>query len=323
MRLCIVNFYDSPTPITWIVIRPIHPVEHMPFIHLFVSLFRCIQHGTLIIVIIVICGHDDYDIMSSLNVFAAIFCGYSCCCQFYLGNDTDTLSTNRKVIHMLKLEKFKELEQMEVFGFNFSDPIEWQTAVQKIRCESGVTLLMKASRAGATDVINKLITWTGANVHDADYKGRTAIIYASMYGECDAIDKLISFGANVHCGALRYASEYGHCDTIRKLVFLGADVDETDRQGETPLFYASRFCCVRAIDKLVSLGANLDHKNKDGQTALMLTAQRGCNVTINKLISLGANITDKDNRGKTAANYASQKGHTKVADKLILLENNV
>ncbi|XP_078339610.1 uncharacterized protein LOC144627219 [Crassostrea virginica] len=136
----------------------------------------------------------------------------------------------------------------------------------------GRTPLHEASKAGHVDVVELLIKG-GADCNKSDKDGRTPILRASEGGHVDVVDLLIKCGADCNQSdkdgrsPLHAASEAGHGQlkkkthffrfvtprffrfvtkreyesSVRALIRSGADINQTDINGESPLFAAMKY----------------------------------------------------------------------------------
>ena len=75
--------------------------------------------------------------------------------------------------------------------------------------------------------------------------GRTALHWASRYGQQPVLEWLVDSGADFDLRdgegltALHHAAFYGHGHVAEKLIEVGADVNRRDRRGKTPLYVAA------------------------------------------------------------------------------------
>jgi hypothetical protein len=129
-----------------------------------------------------------------------------------------------------------------------------------------LTRLMYAAQAGDVARLRWLIA-RGARLELKDWRGRTALHWASVAGCVEtvrelllrnaAVDAAAHFGA-AHFGAtpLIIASWAGHLEVVRELLARGAAVDGAANDGATPLFIASHEGHLEVVGELLSRGAN-------------------------------------------------------------------
>lgn len=112
----------------------------------------------------------------------------------------------------------------------------------------------------------------GADVDQADYKGRTALMHAAAIGDAALVQVLMNAGANVagadRAGwtALHFAAMEYQPQVARMLLERGAPVEAEDQEGNTPLGRAVHFSRGRGevIAVLRSFGGDLAHANRRG-----------------------------------------------------------
>ena len=97
---------------------------------------------------------------------------------------------------------------------------------------AGETVLMSAARTGRHDAVHTLIGY-GAHVNAREqWRGQTALMWASGEGHVQAVAELIKAGADIgaesHAGfsALLFAVRQGHMDVARALLDAGAEVND-------------------------------------------------------------------------------------------------
>ena len=131
--------------------------------------------------------------------------------------------------------------------------------------ENGRTPIHIASFFGCVSVVDLLIK-VGADCNKSDKDGRTPIYVASEGGHVDVVDLLIKGRADCNQSdkngrtPLHAASKAGHKElkdshfiiqfdtpkleyesTVRALIRSGADINQTDINGESPLFAAMKY----------------------------------------------------------------------------------
>lgn len=180
--------------------------------------------------------------------------------------------------------------------------------------ENGVTLLMKAAKAGNDWDVKKLIQ-SGANVQKRDADGWSALMYAVRYqNNASLVETLIKSGAHIrvrnkyNTTPLLLAADYSknpdilamllknrnnYEDEVFKAFILsitGENVPEHARQAKVQLF----------LDMKVPV-----NRIWKGKTPLIYAAQYGKSTKIiQQLIDAGAKTELRDSSGKMAFDYA-------------------
>ena len=167
------------------------------------------------------------------------------------------------------------------------------------------TALMFASEKENIDAMNVLIC-AGADQTIEDAYGNTWIHYA-LYGGCnkEVLQSIIDLGADVNAtnkdnvASLMLASWMGNIDAINVLISAGADRTIQDANGNTWIHYAiGGDCSKEVLQSIIDLGADVNASNKENVTALMLV-EKGNVDMMNVLFGAGANCTIEDAGGDT------------------------
>ena len=165
------------------------------------------------------------------------------------------------------------------------------------RNKKNCTALMLASRKGNIDAMNVLLR-AGADRTIEDADGDTWI-HNAIYGNCskEVLQSIIDQGADVNATnnknstALMLASEKGNIDAMNVLLSAGADRTIEDADGDTWIHYALYGNCSKEVIQLIiDQGADVNAKNKKNCTALMLASRKGNIDAMNVLLSAGANM---------------------------------
>lgn len=153
----------------------------------------------------------------------------------------------------------------------------------------GWTPLLMALRDRPLSLAEYLIR-KGANVHAADYHGRTVLHWAALRG----LKKLLPL-------------------LLRK----GVDVNAPDRWGRTPLICALQEQEPAVARTLLNAGADAAVAARDGTTALHMAAFVGDRAIAPKLLARGADCNAAAQGGLTALHVAVFMGHDSVASLLL------
>ena len=102
-------------------------------------------------------------------------------------------------------------------------------------------------------------------------------------------------------------------DNVKTLINKGDDVNERNRNEETPLTIASSLGNVEVAKILIINGADVNAKRYvNSYTPLMYAAEDGNDAVVKLLIDNGADVNARDKWGRTALAIAKEKRHTKV-----------
>ena len=168
------------------------------------------------------------------------------------------------------------------------------------------TALMVASMKGNVDAIMVLLD-AGANQAIEDADGNTWLHYA-VHGDCskDVLQAVIDLGADLNatnkqnCTALMLASKKGNVDAMNLLLTAGANRDIQDSDGDTWLHYAVCGDCSKdVLQTVIDQGAELNSTNKQNRTPLLLASIEGNADAIMVLLNAGANQAIEDAYGNT------------------------
>ena len=180
-----------------------------------------------------------------------------------------------------------------------------------VTSKQNCSALMLASKKGNEDAINVLLG-AGADQANEDVNGDSWIHYF-VRGDCnkDVLRLIIQLGANVNaknkmnCTALMLASKKGNEDAMNVLLSAGADQANEDVNGDSLIHYAiDGDCSKEVLQSVIELGADVNATNKQNVTALMLASNKGNIDAMNVLISAGANKTMEDANGESWIHYA-------------------
>ena len=192
---------------------------------------------------------------------------------------------------------------------------------------SGRTPLMFACCDGdRLDNIKTLIK-QGADIHQIDVNGWTALHCAATYAKSEIIEYLLSLGLKVnmvdnsgHTPLMCACCDGDRLDNIKTLIKQGADIHQIDNDGWTALHYAARDAKSEIIEYLLSLGVKVNMVSNIGQTPLMCACYDGGRLdNIKTLIKQGADIHQIDNDGGTALHYAARNAKSEIIEYLLSL----
>jgi ankyrin repeat protein len=160
----------------------------------------------------------------------------------------------------------------------------------------GWTPLLMAARNWLPPLATYFIR-QGADIHAADYHGRTVLHWVALYGGKQLTRLLLGKGANVNATdrwgrtPLICALQKGESAVAKMLLNAGADATVTARDGTTPLHMAA-FVGDRAIaTKLLARGVDCDAAAQGGLTALHVAVFMGHDAVASLLLEKGADAS--------------------------------
>ncbi len=143
----------------------------------------------------------------------------------------------------------------------------------------------------------------------------------------NATRKLLNNGVNVNQEnkegntPLYRASEMGHTEAVKLLLSKGADVNKAKKDGDTPLTIASYEGHTEIVKLLLAKGADINKVDKDGETALYVASEGNRFDIVEMLRKAGANVNKADNRGRTPLYVASREGNVSSVRELLKSKN--
>ncbi len=176
--------------------------------------------------------------------------------------------------------------------------------------------LHDASRRGQLEMAEILLD-AGAAINQQDYHGDTPLNLA--VGKLEMLSFLLQRGADVNrpnvigWTSLISASRANLTDAVEMLISHGADLEARTSpdhgviSGGTALMIAIGHGSLEAVGLLIDRGADVNTKDADGATPLMAAAYRGRTEMIGLLLQAGADVnarTDPDHGNMTALQSA-------------------
>ena len=188
---------------------------------------------------------------------------------------------------------------------------------------TGVSALAAASAEGHMEVIRQLVKVGKADVNLRDLAGRTPIFYAVERNQPQALQLLLSLGAdpntkdNAGVTALMRASAKNYVDCQKILLRQkGIDVNAKDTLGRNAVTYGVYAPDVDIVQNLVSAKANINNVDLQGNTPLINAIKAKNDRTAVFLIQQDANLTMANQAGETAFTlapvYLPNSGTTRV-----------
>ena len=112
------------------------------------------------------------------------------------------------------------------------------------------------------------------------------------------------------------ASIHNRIDVIEYLLEFDTDVNETNEEGDTPLFLASGYGNNRIVLLLIKHNANIHHI-VNGLSSLYIAADQGHLEIVHTLLNAGADVDQPSDTGLTPLLIASKKGYHKIVGALL------
>jgi hypothetical protein len=103
---------------------------------------------------------------------------------------------------------------------------------------------------------------------------------------------------------------------VSLLLAAGADVNDTDKDGWTPLLRAALGNHASTAKILIDHRAKVDHQTSSGYTALMSAARWGCADVVPVLLGAGASVNTRGRDGRTALAWAKEAKVQGIVDAL-------
>lgn len=202
--------------------------------------------------------------------------------------------------------------------------------------------LMDSVRAGDHETALALVA-RGADVHEAESNGTTALHYAVHNGDLELVEKLIDAGANVNAmnsygsSPMSEAAILGDAGIIKALLKAGADPESPNADGQTALMVVARSSNLDAARALLDAGADVNAKEKwRDQNAVIWAAAQAQPEMLQLLLDAGGDpnsrsmpnererMISQERRfqwrpagGMTALIYAAREGCLECAKSLV------
>ena len=174
-------------------------------------------------------------------------------------------------------------------------------------------------------VLRKLLA-RGADPSVLDKDLRPPVLWAASAGSADAFLALVNYGAspaNVDAdglSALHCAASRGHRECLSVLsVLTDINVNMTDHNGCTSLFYTVTLGYVECTELLLECGARTDLRDRKGRTAVHCGAAKGQLETLKVLRRYQAEMWLVNNKGETPLHLAVRSGRRDLISWLLHL----
>lgn len=237
------------------------------------------------------------------------------------GLKPSTASLARAFIHAAIKNNIETMQRLVDAGADVNASIPWTTKWDKTSHTTALGMLIGLDKI---ENITTLIKNFGASpncILRSNLTDISALLYALIQKKYAAAELLIKLGADTQqrlgkngATALWYAAKEGAVDAVDFLLTHGANtVNLAHNQGETPLHAAAsgdnEHHAATIIDKLLAAGANPLTQNNKGQTALHSACMKTSPnlAIIERLVSADISWATQDASGATAADYLTDK----------------
>ena len=170
---------------------------------------------------------------------------------------------------------------------------------------------------------------THLGVTSAYARQNSPLVAAARSADSDTVRALLKNGANVHdiepdgTTALHWASHRDDLKIVELLIAAGALVNASNDLGVTPLWNASENGSGAMTHRLLEAGANPNSRLLSGETPLMMAARAGAPEVVAQLLARGADAEMRGTRGQTALMWAVAQQHADVVKVLLTHRVNV
>ena len=175
------------------------------------------------------------------------------------------------------------------------------------------SVLFHAAECNYSETVDKLYYWKSFNLNITDDEGKTAVFYANRNNSMDALCKLIECYAKFELdeidakSVLFHAAECNYSETVDKLYYWKSfNLNITDDEGKTAVFYANRNNSMDALCKLIGCYAKFELDEIDAKSVLFHAAEYDYFETVDKLNDKNFDLNITDDEGKTAVFYANR-----------------
>jgi uncharacterized protein len=176
--------------------------------------------------------------------------------------------------------------------------------------EGGRTAMMLSLSVDQLDSA-KTLAGLDAELGRSDHSGKSALVYAAMYGDRLLVEQLCKAGHDPKVKGpsgtplLFYAIANPDTAVFDYLLAQGLDVHERDDQNYTALMVAAEFGRIGLLTRLLKQGFAVEQRNSDGVTALMSAARGEQFEAAQILLKASANPRAIDNSNRTTLHYAA------------------
>jgi len=178
--------------------------------------------------------------------------------------------------------------------------------------------LIEAARSGDLEGVKKLLG-RGVPASARDFRGWSALLYASVAGKTEIAVELLKNGANPNEAndlggtPLMGAASNDRFEIVGLLLSLDVDTKARDRDGMSALIFAAAGGNLRSTAILVEKGkADLEARDDRSLTPLMAAALGGYTEVVEYLLEHGADPSVTGRGGVTARSLAEERNYAPI-----------
>ena len=235
----------------------------------------------------------------------------------------DALS--QPILQLFSTEKCAFLNWLRIYDPDYP----WSAFDINRKLETVQAPLYYASLFGLAEVVQALISESGADVNTKGGRYGSALQAASNRGHEKVVSLLLSEGANINAKGGRYgdalqaASHGGHRNIVELLLVRGADVNTKGGLYGSALQAASFVGHEKVVELLLDKGADVDAQSGLYGTALQAASFGGHEKIIELLLGKGADINAQGGLYGNALQAASHGGLRRVVKLLLYMGSDV
>ncbi len=189
-----------------------------------------------------------------------------------------------------------------------------------IENKGGESALDLAIRRGDQSMVNALLNAQRKRDPSAVFKSalaatrtqQTAVLRSLL-----TLDKLADVAGQGTAQPLLVAARSGNIEVARAWLEHGIDVNATDREGRSAIWYAARDGRTPMVAELLAAKAKVNAADRSGITALAAAAAGGHAPVVKALLAAGASIDLRSKEGTSALGAAAGAGHAEVVQVLL------
>ncbi|MEM8969111.1 MAG: ankyrin repeat domain-containing protein [Bacteroidota bacterium] len=232
--------------------------------------------------------------------------------DFLLANGSDLSETNHDGANALLLLI------PHLTDFTLVDYFTEKGADLNAKDDNGNGVFNYMARSGNKEMLDKLIE-KGVDYQGLNAIGGNAMLFASQGNRGSSIPPLSFFeyleGLGIEPNVTTnesatplhsLASRAENTEVISYFIDKGVDVDQANKEGNTPLMYAAAYNDPPIVEFFIEKANDINAYNEGGETALTRAVDNNWAKVVDLLISKGADINVKDKKGNTLAYYLIQ-----------------